>query len=719
MSAFENVMGFGLLFSMKDQLSAGLTRVVGGLQKTKAAAIATDKSVSMLKKSLAMGLVGAVGVGAMYKLASASGEFSKGMASVGVVTKASAKQMADLREQALGLGVITEWSPGQTVEGMRNLATAGLSVNEVMKTTPAVLNLATASMGQLGLGEAASVTTGILRGFGIQADRSIQIVDSLARATQLTNLQASDFTYTYQYAAAAGKQAGQSFNEVTTALGMLRNAGITASMAGTTMRQALVSITKTGAQKELQKLGIATEIGGKMRPVSDIIYDLTEKIKGYTDVQKSNTLQTILGVRGLSLYNAVANAQVRVMRNGKEVLLEGKEAYAYIRDEIAKATGTAEEFAKAMRNTLPGVKTLLRGTLETLAITWGAPVEASFTKLLAGINDVLVGFLEWSRAHPTMVSVISKVIALTSAVLLLGGAIKIVQASWGILAIASGKLGLGALIGKLGLIGPLLGSAGALLVAQIALAAIGIGGILYSLGYIGAHWEGFFGKGKKKYGMMDVWDEKQNKMVQIEYESTWKWGLDRASYYLEKIQGKLKSFATGTIKNIFNKLLGFEYLKKAKISEKIFSGLEWAFDISLDNIRQKYTNFLVWIAQSLSHVPGLTKPMKAWEESLRKPMREKKAVSELKKDAEMYKLYQEASPQIQKNIIQAYERRIIKEEEKTTTAEKTGGVTHQGDIHIHVDNVPTKEELDQALTTYKPEHRPEIKFGNPAFAPMS
>ncbi|OGL47554.1 MAG: phage tail tape measure protein [Candidatus Schekmanbacteria bacterium RBG_13_48_7] len=652
------MMGFGLLFSLKDQMSAGLVKVVNNLKVVKAGAVSADKVIAGLKRSFAMGLVGAVAVGGMYKLANAAGDFSREMTAVSMVTKASSESLAGLREKALQLGVVTEWSPKQTVEGMRELATAGFSVGEVMETITPVLNLATMSMGQLGLGEAAAVTSGIIRGFGLDVKDTTKIVDSLAAATQLTNLQASDFQYTYQYAAAAGKQAGQSFGEITTQLGMLRNAGLQASVAGTTVRTALLAITKSAAQKELKRFGIAMmDSAGHMRPISDIIYDLTGKMGKYNDVQKSNILTHIFGARGISLYNAVANAQVKVMRNGTEITLEGADAYAYIRSQIENATGTAESFGEAMRKTLPGVKTLLRGTMETLAIVWGTPVENAFTKLIGGVNDALVGFLEWSRANPKIVSIISKTILAVGSLLLLGATIK-----------------------ALGFLLPLIFK-GIALSAGVALSSIAIlaaGAIawLYTLGYLWAHSEAF-SVDTKKFGFEMTWDKETQKMVKTEYENQWRWMGNQIAY-------KTTEF-TKTIQNWASNL-------QITFPKTMFSAMSSLFGREIGTLEQKYRNYIKWwmdTSAKYSWIPGigalnkmevgmytkqLPKLESSYEKETQKAIKEKGGI-DIEKAGKI-------SPEYQKRLIEA-----LAKQQYGASAMFSGPVT------MNFEKIPSQEEL--------------------------
>ena len=88
-------------------------------------------------KSLMIGAVafaaGAATVFAGIKLAGLSGKFTQGLAAVGAVTRASTQELQALRNAAIDAGMNTQFSPGEAVDGLTSLTTAGQTATEAIE----------------------------------------------------------------------------------------------------------------------------------------------------------------------------------------------------------------------------------------------------------------------------------------------------------------------------------------------------------------------------------------------------------------------------------------------------------------------------------------------------------------------------------------------------------------------------------------------------------
>lgn len=377
--------------------SVDVTLRVKGAAQSARAIRSTTKSLKSYRKSAlkVVAVTGAVGF-ALKKLADANGKFEQGLAAVGAVTKATAKDMQALKDAAIQAGIATQFSPTEAVKGLNSLATAGQTAQQAIKTLIPVLDLAAGSLGQLGTGEAAMAVVGTLNTYAMSANKATEVTDKLLRITQLTNFQTKDFAAGLAKASAKTVVYGQSLDDTLIAMGLLRNANIDASSASTAYAMAVSKVaTDTKALNTLNQLGASLydKQTGKVRSFLDLVTELKPKLDTMGDAQRNSALKSMFGARSIAAYNAIAQAQVTVVANGTTTTLKGAEAIDHLRKNMSAAGGTAEGFKAKLLDTYEGQKTLLKGSLETLAVISGEEFSNAFRPFvenaIAGINDLI------------------------------------------------------------------------------------------------------------------------------------------------------------------------------------------------------------------------------------------------------------------------------------------------------------------------------------------
>lgn len=186
-------------------------------------------------------------------------QFESAMNQVAAVSGATGKQFQELENLAKQLGETTSFSASQAAEGMSFLAMAGFEVNDILESMPGVLNLAAA--GQMDLAMASDIASNILTGFGKDASEMSKAVDVLAKTFTSSNTNLEQLGEAMAYVAPVANSAGLQFEEVSAAVGLLGNAGIQASRAGTTLRGAIANLlSPTGeAKKVLDRLGVSAK----------------------------------------------------------------------------------------------------------------------------------------------------------------------------------------------------------------------------------------------------------------------------------------------------------------------------------------------------------------------------------------------------------------------------------------------------------------------------
>lgn len=301
-------------------------------------------------------------------------EFEAQMSRVKGISGATGKDFEKLREQAIQLGADTSFSASSAAEGMENLAAGGFEVAEITDAMPGLLALAAASGEDLAV--SSDIAASAVRGFGLEAKDTAHVADVLAKNANKTNSSVSDTGEALKYVAPLAQAAGISFEETAAAVGIMADAGIQGSQAGTTLRGALSRISKpTKDMKEaMDELGISFyDSERKMKSLSEQVGMLRKATEGMTDEQRNNYLVTLYGQEALSGMLALINT-------GEDSLQELTAAYK-------NSDGAAQKAADTMQDNLAGAMEQLGGSAETLGIVFYDSVSDNLNAAAESATD--------------------------------------------------------------------------------------------------------------------------------------------------------------------------------------------------------------------------------------------------------------------------------------------------------------------------------------------
>lgn len=284
-------------------------------------------------------------------------DFEAQMSRVKAISGATGQEFEQLKNQAIQLGADTAFSSSQAAEGMENLAAAGFTTSEIMDAMPGLLDMAAASGEDLA--NSSDIAASTLRGFGLEADQASHVADVLAENANRTNAAVADTGEAMKYIAPLARAAGISFEETAAAIGIMSNAGIKGSQAGTTLRGALSRLSKPtdnmiGAMEEL---GVSFyDSDGKMKSLTEQIGMMRSALDGMTDEQKNNYLVTLYGQEALSGMLALIN--------------EGEGSLSALTESYVNCDGAAQKAAETMQDNLQGAIEQLGGSAESLGIVF-------------------------------------------------------------------------------------------------------------------------------------------------------------------------------------------------------------------------------------------------------------------------------------------------------------------------------------------------------------
>jgi TP901 family phage tail tape measure protein len=336
--------------------------------------------------------VGAAAIGAgLVSSVRVAMDFEKSMSAVAAKTQAGQEDMAKLTELAKDLGRSTQFSAKEVADGMDFLAMAGFKVNDVLTAMPGLLDLAAA--GNLDLASTADIVSNILGGMNMEAAETGRVSDVLAKAATSSNVSVGMLGETFKFVAPVAAQAGAGLEDVAAAAGLLGDAGIQGSEAGTGLRSVLLRLAAppTEAAKALERLGVSTkDASGNMRPFGDILSDVDRSMKDLNlgsaeqiEIQNALFGKTAIA-SGAILQQAAANGELSAKTK-----------------ELMESQGAAAEMAKIQNDNLAGAFTRLRSAIQgfQIEIMGGENGLQQFVDSLAdGINKVT----EFAKQFPLL-----------------------------------------------------------------------------------------------------------------------------------------------------------------------------------------------------------------------------------------------------------------------------------------------------------------------------
>ena len=284
-------------------------------------------------------------------------DFESQMSRVKAISGATGEEFEQLKAQAMQLGADTSFSASQAAEGMENLAAAGFTTSEIMNAMPGLLNLAAASGEDLA--SSSDIAASTLRGFGLAASDAAHVADVLAANANRTNSSVADTGEAMKYVAPLARAAGLSLEETAAAIGIMANAGIQGSQAGTSLRGALSRLSKPtdDMTAAMEELGISFyDSNGKMKSLTEQVGMLRQATEGMTDEQKNNYLVTLYGQEALSGMLALIN--------------EGEGSLGELTKAYRSCDGEAQKAAETMQDNLSGALEQLGGSAETLGLAF-------------------------------------------------------------------------------------------------------------------------------------------------------------------------------------------------------------------------------------------------------------------------------------------------------------------------------------------------------------
>ncbi|HIB1830658.1 TPA: phage tail tape measure protein [Enterococcus faecium] len=367
-----------------EEKSNSMTTAVGKVMQGTGAA---------MTKYITTPLIG-VGVAA----AKVGGDFEAQMSRVKAISGATGDTFEQMKQQAIDLGAKTAFSAKESAAGMENLASAGFSAQEIMKAMPGLLDLAAVSGGDVAL--ASENTATALRGFGLEASEAGHVADVFARAAADTNAEVGDMGEALKYVAPVANSMGISLEETAAAIGIMSDAGIKGSQAGTTLRGALSRLARPtkAMQDTMDNLGVSFyDADGKMKPLKTQVELLKKAFEGLTPEQQQNALVTLYGQESLSGMMALID--------------KGPDSLGKLTKSLKDSDGAADNMARTMQDNMNSSIEQMFGAFESAAIVIQKILAPSIRKVADAISGLVEKFVSAPESTQKLIVAIGLIVA--------------------------------------------------------------------------------------------------------------------------------------------------------------------------------------------------------------------------------------------------------------------------------------------------------------------
>ncbi len=283
-------------------------------------------------------------------------DFEAAMSNVEAISGASGKELEALTEKAKEMGAATKFSAKESANAFEYMAMAGWKTEDMLGGIEGIMNLAAASGEDLAA--TSDIVTDALTAFGMSAKDSTHFADVLAKASSSANTNVGMMGETFKYVAPVAGTLGFSAEDTAIAIGLMANAGIKGSQAGTALRGTLTRLAKPTKDMQviMDEFGISMfNSDGSAKSLMDVMKYLRQEIGGCDESVQAYVASTLFGQEAMSGMLAVINAS--------------EDDFSSLTKSIYNCDGAAIKMAETMSNNLQGQITILKSGLEGLGIS--------------------------------------------------------------------------------------------------------------------------------------------------------------------------------------------------------------------------------------------------------------------------------------------------------------------------------------------------------------
>lgn len=303
-------------------------------------------------------------------------DFESMMSQVKAISGATGQAFDDLTAKAQEMGATTKFTATESAEAFNYMAMAGWKPQQMIDGISGIMSLAAASGEDLGT--TSDIVTDALTAFGLQAGDAGHFADVLAQASANANTNVSMLGESFKYVAPVAGAMNYSVEDTSLALGLMANASIKGSMAGTALKTSLANMAAPtdSMAAAMDKYGISlTDSEGNMKSLRGVIDNLRGSLGGLSETEQTAVASTIFGKEAMAGMLAIINAS--------------EEDYNKLSTAIGNSKDAAEGMADTMLDNLKGSFTLMQSAIEGTENAFGKRLSPYLRGIAGGITDMM------------------------------------------------------------------------------------------------------------------------------------------------------------------------------------------------------------------------------------------------------------------------------------------------------------------------------------------
>lgn len=290
--------------------------------------------------------------------------------------KAQLKEMSEASKRwSVQYGISTT----QINKGLADLVRAGYDASQSMKMMPAILDASRASGDDFNT--TMDVVTSTMTQFNVKAGNVASVTDAMTYAANATKSGFGDMGEAMQYTGQSAHAAGISLDMTVASIGLLSNAGLQGSMAGTAFNAMLQKLAGASekADSPMKALGINVSAFKKgQEGLPEVIDQVTRKTNGMADAQKVAAINAAFGERG-------GRAMLALMNQGSSALVD-------LTNKTASAAGATKKVSDAMGNTAAANFNKLKSSIQVLGIEVGQNLLPALQPMIKTTTQMVQAF---------------------------------------------------------------------------------------------------------------------------------------------------------------------------------------------------------------------------------------------------------------------------------------------------------------------------------------
>jgi TP901 family phage tail tape measure protein len=303
-------------------------------------------------------------------------DFEAAMSQVQATSGADADEMERLTKKAEEMGATTKFTASDSAEAMNYMAMAGWKTEDMLDGITGIMNLAAAANEDLGT--TSDIVTDALTAFGLSASDSGHFADVLAQASANANTNVSMLGESFKYVAPVAGAMKYSVEDVSLALGLMANASVKGSQAGTSLKTSIANMAAPTdkMQGAMDKYGISlTKRNGEMKSFKEVLDMLRANLGGLSETEQTAAASTIFGKEAMAGMLAIINAST--------------EDYEKLTQAIYNADGATEKMANTQLDNLSGSITLLQSAVDGVKISFGKRLNPYVRSVAEGLTAAM------------------------------------------------------------------------------------------------------------------------------------------------------------------------------------------------------------------------------------------------------------------------------------------------------------------------------------------